>query len=124
MVRSSFCYENVQVLLLLLSKFACAVCTHNFPILPSNVPSLNCLEGYIGSTFAFRITHLPASEVEEKAVLAYIQVLFEVVVGLMLPPGSQLQCCIVNMPVPERKSVKMSAYKPFASVGVMTVCIT
>ena len=41
-VWSSFCYENVEALLLLLPKFACAVCTHDFPILPSNAVSLVC----------------------------------------------------------------------------------
>ena len=35
-------------------------------------------------------------------------VLLEVVVGLLLPPGSQLHCCIVNMSVMEVKYEKMS----------------
>ena len=37
-------------------------------------------------------------------------VLLEVVVDVLLPTGSQLQCCIVNVPVLEMKSEKMSAY--------------
>ena len=57
-------------------------------------------------TFAFRTTHLPASRVIEKATLAYV-VPLGVVVGLLLPQGSQLQCCIMNMPVLDVKSEKM-----------------
>ena len=62
----------------------------------------------IALTFAFRTTYLPASQVEEKTVLAYV--LLKVVVGLLLHPGSQLQCCIVNMPVLEMKYEIMPPY--------------
>ena len=60
-----------------------------------------------GVAFAFRTTHLPASQVKEKAVLAYM-VSLEVVVGLLLPPRSQMKFCIVNLAVLDAKSEKMS----------------
>ena len=81
------------------------------PSFPATFQALFVKSGalWLGLTFAFRTTHLPASQVEEKAVPAYM-VLLEVVVVLLLSPGSQLQCWIVNMPVLEMKSEKMSAY--------------
>ena len=76
-----------------------------------DIPSLVCKirSSLARVAFAFRATQFPASQVEEKEVLAYM-VFLEVVVGLLLPPGSQVKCCIVNLPVLDAKSEKMLAY--------------
>ena len=43
--------------------------------------------------------------------------LLEVVVGLVLPAGSQLQCSIMDMPVLEMKYEKMSPYSYLGSIA-------
>ena len=91
------------LLLLRLPRFAIA------PAFPAMFQALFARSGalWVGLTFAFRTAHSPA-QVKEKAVLHVVYVvLLEVVVGLLLPPESQLQFCIVNMPVLEMKSEKM-----------------
>ena len=79
------------------------------PFFPAMFQALFARSGalWLGLTIAFRTTHLPASQVKEKAVLAYM-VLLEAVVGLLLPPRSQLQCCIINMPVLQMKDEETS----------------